>query len=50
MTGRMVINTESVVDYNNQLKQAETGMNLGINNEVNTSTKKSGLRLMAGEK
>ena len=40
MPGRMVINTESVMGYNNQLKQAGAGMKLGINNEVNTSTKK----------
>ena len=40
MPARMVINTESTVGYNNQLKQAVQGMKLGINNEVNTSTKK----------
>ena len=38
--GRLVINTESVVGYNNQLKQAGAGMKLGIKNQVNTSTKK----------
>ena len=31
MPGRMVINTERVVGYNNQLKQADAGMKLGIN-------------------
>ena len=36
---RMVINTESTVGYNNQLKQATDAMKLGINNDVNTSTK-----------
>ena len=40
MPRQMVINTESVVGYNNLLKQAGKGMKLGINNEVNTSTKK----------
>ena len=50
MPGRMVINTESVVGYNNQLKQAGAGMKLGINNEVNTSTKKAALQHMAGGK
>ena len=44
----MVINTESVTGYNNQLKQATQGMKLGINNDVNKSTKKVGLHLMAG--
>lgn len=39
MPSWMVINTDSAVGYNNQLKQAEAGMKLGINNEVNTSTK-----------
>ena len=45
---RMIINTRSVTGYSNQLKQAGTGMKLGINNYVNKSTKKSGLHLMAG--
>ena len=50
MPGQMVINTESVVGYNNQLKQGGAGMKLGINNEVNTSTKKAALQHMAGGK
>ena len=48
MPARMVINTGSVIGYNNQLKQAIPGMKLGVNDEVNKSTKKSGLKLMAG--
>ena len=48
MPARMVINMGSVIGYNNQLKQAVPGMKLGVNDEVNTSTKKSGLKLMAG--
>ena len=47
MPGWMVINTESMVGYNNQLKQAGAGMKLGINDGVNKSTKKAGLQLMA---
>ncbi|KAL9983290.1 hypothetical protein ACROYT_G005437 [Oculina patagonica] len=43
-----VLNTESVVGYNNQLKQAVRGMKVGVNNDVNTSTKKAALKLMAG--
>ena len=39
---RMVINTVSTVGYNNQLKQATTGMKLRLNNDVHISTKKLG--------
>ena len=39
MPSRMVINTESTVGYNNELKQATDAMKLGVNNDVNTSTK-----------
>ena len=40
MSSRMVINTASTVGYNNQLKQATTNVKLGVNNNVNTETKK----------
>ena len=40
MPGRMVINTESTVGLNNQLKQATHGMKLCINDSVNKDTKK----------
>ena len=40
MPARMVINTESIVGYNNKLKQAKAGMKLGVNNDVNLGTKK----------
>ena len=36
---RMIINTASIVGYNNKLKQAKAGMKLGINNDVNIRTK-----------
>ena len=45
---RMVINTGSIVGYNNALKQAKAGMKLGINNDVNLGTKKAALQLMDG--
>ena len=45
---RMIINTESVVGYNNNLRRATDGMKLGVNNHVNQGTKKASLRLMAG--
>ena len=48
MPARMVINTGSVVGYNNQLRQATPNMQLGINNSVNLETKKVGVRLMDG--
>ena len=48
MPSCMVINTESTVGYNNQLKQAGPGMKLGVNNNVNTGTKKVGIQHMDG--
>ena len=48
MPPNMIINTASVVGYNNKLKQAVSGTKLGLNNELNTDTKKSALQLMAG--
>ena len=47
MPANMIINTASVVGYNNKLKQAVAGTKLGLNNELNTDTKKSALQLMA---
>ena len=48
MPTRMVINTESTIGYNNQLKQATPGMKLGVNNDINLGTKKASLRPMDG--
>ena len=48
MPARMIINTESIVGYNNKLKQAKAGMKFGINNDLNLGTKKSALQLMDG--
>jgi len=48
MPAQMIINTASTIGYNNKLKQAVTGMKLGVNNKVNPETKKAGLKLMAG--
>ena len=44
----MIINTESVVGYNNNLRRATDDMKLGMNNHVNQGTKKASLKLMAG--
>ena len=48
MPARMVLNTESIIGYNNQLKQATKDTKLGVNDEMNKSTKKAALKLMAG--
>jgi len=39
MPAQMIINTTSMVGYNNKLKQAISGMKLGVNNEVNPDKK-----------
>ena len=48
LPARMIINTESVVGYNNNLRRATDDMKLGVNNHVNQDTKKASLKLMAG--
>ena len=48
LPARMIINTESVVGYNNNLRRATDDTKLGVNNHVNQGTKKASLKLMAG--
>ena len=48
MPASMIINTKSTVGYNNRLKQAVPGMKLGMNNDVNSGTKKVGIQNMEG--
>ena len=48
MPSRMVINTESIVGYNNMLVITDASMKLGVNNNVNRETHKASLKLMAG--
>ena len=48
LPARMIINTESIVGYNNNLRRATDDMKLGVNNHVNQDTKKASLKLMAG--
>ena len=48
LPSRMIINTESVVGYNNNLRRSTDDMKLGVNNQVNQDTKKASLKLMAG--
>ena len=48
LPARMIINTESIVGYNNNLRRATDDMKLGVNNQVNQDTKKASLKLMEG--
>ena len=48
MPSLTVINTESIVGYNNMLMIAKPGMKLGVNNDVNRNTQRASLKLMAG--
>ena len=41
LPAHMIINTESVVGYNNNLRRARDDMKLGVNNQVNQGTKKA---------
>ena len=44
----MIINKESVVGYNNNLRRTTDDMKLGVNNHVNLGTKGSSIKSMAG--
>ena len=46
MPSRMVINTESIVGYNNMLVITDASMKLGVNNDVNRETHKASLKLI----
>ena len=48
MPSNLIMNMGSVSGYNNKLKQAGAGMKIGVNNDVNTSTKKVGVLHMEG--
>ena len=48
MPTRMVINTESIIGYNNMLVISDDTMKLGVNNNVNRESHKASLKLMAG--
>ena len=50
LSSRMIINKESVVGYNNNLRRTTDDMKLGVNNQVNQGTKKAALKLMPGAK
>ena len=48
LPARMIINTESVDGYNNNLRRATDDMKLGVNNQVNQGMKKASLKPMGG--
>ena len=48
LPSRMIINKESVVGYNNNLRRTTDDMKLGVNNQVNLPTKRAALKLIAG--
>ena len=48
LPSRMIINKESVVGYNNNLRRTTDDRKLDVNNQVNQGTKKASLKLMAG--
>ena len=43
MPSNMIINTESVIGYNNNLKIATEDMKFGVNNSINVETKNVGI-------
>ena len=48
MPSNFVINTQSTVGYNNNLKKATGNMKLGVNSDVNVDLKKVGVNMMDG--
>ena len=48
MPSRMIINTESIFGYNNNLTRVTDDMKLGVNNHINLGTRKASLQPMAG--
>ena len=48
MPSNLLINTESTIGYNNQLRKATAEMKLEVNNSVNSDTKPVGIKLMSG--
>ena len=48
LPARMIINEDSVAGYNNKIRKATYDIKLGVNNQVNQDTKKTGIRKMGG--
>ena len=49
MPSNLVINTESIVGYNNELKKASDGMQFGVNVGVNEKSKAVGVKHNLGD-
>ena len=49
MQSNLVINTESIVGYNNELQKASENMKFGVNEGVNEKSKKVGVRHNLGD-
>ena len=50
LPSKMVVNTESVVGYNNKLKKATTFMRIGINSDLNIPVRRSALKHNLGSR
>ena len=50
LPSKMVVNTESVVGYNNKLKKATTFMRIGINSDLNIPVSRSALKHNLGSR
>ena len=50
LPSKMVVNTESVVGYNNKLKKATTFMRIGINSDLNIPLRRSALKHNLGSR
>ena len=49
MPSNLVINTESIVGYNNELQKASEGMQFGVNDRVNEKSKAVGIKHNLGD-
>ena len=50
LPSRMVVNTESVVGYNNKLKKATSFMKIGVNSDLNIPVRRSALKHNLGSR
>ena len=50
LPSKMVVNTESVVGYNNKLKKATSFMRIGINSDLNIRVRRSALKHNLGSR
>ena len=50
LPSKMVVNTESVVGYNNKLKKATSFMRIGVNSDLNIPVRRSALKHNLGSR